>query len=152
MKAALWMLLSVLLLSGCGESLTVEQQVIATLRNMEAAAENGEHFEFMGYVADTFDAQNGEMDRRAFHRFMIFQMNQHRRLRSQLFPIRVNEISAELANAEFRVLVTGGGGLLPESGQLFDVVTQWVREGGDWMLNRAQWEAVYLPGQPASRY
>jgi len=152
MKAALWMLLSVVLLSGCGESLTVEQQVIATLRNMEAAAENGEHFEFMGYVADTFDAQNGEMDRRAFHRFMIFQMNQHRRLRSQLFPIRVNEISAELANAEFRVLVTGGGGLLPESGQLFDVVTQWVREGGDWMLNRAQWEAVYLPGQPASRY
>jgi len=152
MKAALWMLLSVVLLSGCGESLTVEQEVIATLRNMEAAAENGEHFEFMGYVADTFDAQNGEMDRRAFHRFMIFQMNQHRRLRSQLFPIRVNEISAELANAEFRVLVTGGGGLLPESGQLFDVVTQWVREGGDWMLNRAQWEAVYLPGQPASRY
>ena len=152
MKAALWMLFSIVLLSGCGESLTVEQQVIATLRNMEAAAENGEHFEFMGYVADTFDAQNGEMDRRAFHRFMIFQMNQHRRLRSQLFPIRVNEISAELANAEFRVLVTGGGGLLPESGQLFDVVTQWVREGGDWMLNRAQWEAVYLPGQPASRY
>lgn len=146
------MLLSVLCLTGCGESLTVEQQVIATLRNMEAAAENGEHFEFMAYVADNFDAQQGEMDRRAFHRFMIFQMNQHRRLRSQLFPIRVNEISAELANAEFRVLVTGGGGLLPESGQLFDVVTQWLREDGDWMLSRATWEAVYLTGQPASRY
>ena len=50
------------------------------------AAEEGQHLEFMTYVADSFGAQQGSMDRREFHRFMIFQINQNRRLQAQFFP------------------------------------------------------------------
>ena len=133
------------LLAACGKELTVEQQVIATIRNMEYAAEEGQHLDFMGYIADTFKGQQGSMDRREFHRFMIFQINQNRRLQAQLFPIYVRETGNGTAAADFKVLVTGGAGLLPDSGEFFEVETRWIREGDDWLLNGADWEAVRLP-------
>lgn len=137
--------LAAFLLVACGEKLSVEQQIIATLQVMEEAAEQGEHFEFMGYVANSFSGQYGSMDRREFHRFMIFQINQNRRLHAQFFPIYVQESGKDLASAHFKLLVTGGAGLLPESGRLFEVETQWLRDGNDWMLEKADWEAVQLP-------
>ena len=137
--------LAALMLNACGEKLTVGQQIIATLRNMEVAAEQGQHLEFMTYVADSFGGQKGSMDRRAFHRFMLFQINQNRRLQAQFFPIYVTETGEDTASAHFRLLVTGGAGLLPDSGQLFEVETQWQRDGSDWVLNEADWQAVQLP-------
>jgi hypothetical protein len=145
MRFAFSLVVVLSLLSGCGEKLSVEQQVIATIRNMEYAAEEGLHLEFMGYVADSFGAQHGTMDRREFHRFMIFQINQNRRLRAQLFPIFVKETAEGMASAHFRVLVTGGAGLLPENGQLFEAATHWLQDDGDWLLLRADWEAVRPP-------
>jgi len=133
-----------MLLAGCGKELTVEQQIIATLRNMEVAAEQGEHFEFMEYIADSFNGQQGSMDRREFHRFMIFQINQNRRLQAQFFPIFVKETGENQASANFKILVTGGGGLLPERGQIFQVDTAWVRPDGDWLLQNANWKPLDL--------
>lgn len=134
-----------LFLTACSEKLSVDQQVIATLRNMEYAAEEGQHLEFMTYVADSFNGQQGSMDRREFHRFMLFQINQNRRMQAQFFPIFVQETGENTASAHFKLLVTGGNGLLPESGQLFEVETLWLRDGNDWLLNGADWEAVQLP-------
>lgn len=148
MRLAFSAALVMLSLLACSGKLSVEQQIIATLRNMEAAAEEGEHFEFMNHVADSFGGQQGSMDRREFHRFMIFQINQNRRLHAQFFPIHVKESDDNRASAHFKLLVTGGGGLLPESGQLFEVETQWLRDGGDWLLDKADWEAVQLPDIP----
>jgi len=148
MRPATSFVIAVLLLAACGDNLTVEQQVIATLRNMEYAAEEGQHLEFMTYVAESFGAQQGSMDRREFHRFMIFQINQNRRLQAQFFPIFVTETGEDTASAHFRILVTGGAGLLPESGQLFEVETSWLRDGGDWDLTEADWEPVHLPDLP----
>jgi hypothetical protein len=145
MRAALGVVFTILLLAGCSEELSVEQQIIATLRSMEYAAEEGEPFKFIGHVADSFNGQNGTMDRHEFHRYMIFQINQHRRLHAQFFPIRVQETGNDMASAHFNLLVTGGGGLLPESGQLFEVETHWLRVGDDWLLQTANWEAVQLP-------
>ena len=148
MRAVLLGALASLMLIASGEELKVEQQVIATNRNMEVASDDGEHLEFMGYVADTMQAQHGDMDKRAFHRFMIFQLNQHRRLQAKFFPIHVREAGAGQAEANFHVLVTGGGGLLPESGQVYAVETAWLRDGGDWLLEMANWEPAQLPDIP----
>jgi len=134
-----------LLLTACSEKLSVEQHIISNLRAMETAAEQGEHFEFMNYVADSFKGQYASMDRRGFHRFMIFQLNHKRRLHAQFFPIRVQEIDTERASAQFKLLVTGGAGLLPDSGQLFDVKTNWILDGNEWLLDQADWEVARLP-------
>ena len=151
MRLALSAVLAALLLAACSEKLSVEQQIIATLQVMEEAAEQGEHFEFMGQVADSFNGQYGSMDRREFHRFMIFQINQNRRLHAQFFPIYVRETGKNQASAHFKLLVTGGAGLLPESGQLFEVETQWLLDGSDWLLEKADWEAVQLPDIPTGK-
>lgn len=145
MRSILCALAAAFLLTACSKELSVEQQVIGTLRNMEYAAEEGQHLEFMGYIADSFQGQQGSMDRREFHRFMIFQINQNRRLQAQFFPIYVTEVDEDAASAHFGLLVTGGAGLLPESGQLFEVETGWIRNGSDWMLTSADWEPVRLP-------
>jgi len=148
MRFVLYLLLTSLLLVACGDKLSVEQQIITTLRVMEEAAENGEHFEFIGYVSDSFKGQNGSMDRREFHRFMIYQINEKRRLQAQFFPIHVQESGPDSASANFRILVTGGAGLLPESGRVFDVETHWLSDGTDWKLEMANWETVQLPDVP----
>ena len=129
-------------LVGCSAEPSVEQQIIASLEQMELSAEEGRHLDFMSGVAKDFSGQYEGMDRREFHRFMIFQMNENRRLHAQLFPIHVKETAAGQASAQFNILVTGGGGLLPERGQLFEVETAWVRDGGDWLLSKADWEPV----------
>ena len=76
---------------------------------------------------------------------MIFQMNENRRLHANFFPIRVRQTADNGASAEFRVLVTGGGGLIPDRGQLFDVQTEWILDGGDWLLLKADWETTRVP-------
>lgn len=142
-RFAAWAFVFVLL-AGCGKELSVEQQIIATLRNMEVAAEEGEHFDFMNYIAESFKGQQGSMDRREFHRFMIFQINQNRRLQAKFFPIFVKETGEDQASAHFKILVTGGGGLLPERGQIFEVDTAWIRPSGDWLLDNANWKPLNL--------
>ena len=151
MRTALGAMLAILLLTGCSEELSVEQRIIATLRSMEYAAEEGELFEFISYVADSFNGQNGAMDRHEFHRYMIFQINQHRRLHAQFFPIHVKETGNDTASAHFNLLVTGGGGLLPESGQLFEVETHWLHVGDDWLLEKANWVVAQLPDHQPGR-
>lgn len=138
------LLIPLLMLAACREQLSVEQQVIATIETMEAAAEEGRHLDFMGHIADGFQAQYESMDRREFHRFMIFQMNENRRLHANFFPIRVKQTGEDGALAEFRILVTGGGGLVPDRGQLFDVKTDWIRDGSDWLLLKADWETARI--------
>lgn len=138
----------VMLLVACGEGLSVEQKIIATLQTMEEKAEAGEHFQFMDHVSESFSAQQGSMDRREFRRFMILQIAQHRRLYATFFPIYVRELGEDTASAHFRLLLTGGGGLLPESGQLFEVETQWLLDGDDWMLDDANWKVAQMPEIP----
>ncbi len=151
MRPVLAVAFAVLLLAACGKELSVEQHIIGNLRAMEEAAEQGEHFDFMDYVSESFTGQYASMDRRAFHRFMIFQINQNRRLHAQFFPIYVTELTAGQALAQFNLLVTGGAGFLPESGQFFDVKTRWQLQGDDWLLSEADWEVAQLPEASPAR-
>ena len=135
-------LLFAVLLAACGPEGTVADQVRARIAAMESAGEAGERAAFMAFVADGFQAQDRSMTRDDFRRFMFFQFSQQRRIQAQLFPITVEERGPNLAAARFKALVTGGGGLIPDDGQLFDIETEWALEGGDWMLWRADWQPV----------
>lgn len=138
---------AVLLAAGpaaCSKPLTVEQQVIATIRNMEAHVEAGERRPFMEYIAEDFSGQDGTMTRDQARAFMVYQMNRNRRLQAQLFPIQVTETSATTARATFRALVTGGANWIPERGQVYDFDTRWRRDGDDWLLVSANWTPTPL--------
>ncbi|MEE8495217.1 MAG: hypothetical protein V3S21_01965, partial [Xanthomonadales bacterium] len=47
----------------CSPPLTVSQQIIATIREMEARIENGEPRQFTKHVSEDFSGQNGQLNR-----------------------------------------------------------------------------------------
>jgi hypothetical protein len=131
-------------LGACGEQLTVEQQIIATIREMEARIEAGERRPFMAHISEDFSGQHGSMNREQVRALMIMQLNRYQRLQGQLFPIQVIEQNEGEATAHFRALVTGGPNWIPENGQLFEFETRWRRVDGVWLLYAADWEPVAL--------
>ncbi len=128
----------------CSKPLTVEQQVIAVIREMETRIEDGERRPFMRHVAPEFSGQGGRLTHDELRAMVVFQLNRHQRLHAQLFPIRVSETGVDSAQAVFRALITGGPGWLPDSGQVYDFETHWLRQDGDWMLVSANWTPVPL--------
>lgn len=131
-----------LLLTGCGGPPSVETRINESLDQMESHGEAGERGAFMAYLAEDFSGQHGAFDRETFGQYLVLQWSQYRRLYVQRLPAKIVATGPESASASFRTLVTGGQGLLPERGQLFDVETQWALEDGDWLLVRANWEPV----------
>jgi len=141
------LILVVLLLAGlsaCSQPLTVEQRIIATIREMEAKVENGERRPFMEHIAEDFTGQGGALTREQTRAMFIYQLNRHERLQAQLFPIHVTESSENTATADFRALVTGGPNWIPESGQVFDFETHWRLVDDEWYLYAASWTPVAL--------
>lgn len=132
------------LLIGCSQPLTVEQQVIATIRQMEEKIEAGHRLAFMEHVDEAFSGQQGSMNRDQVRALVIFQLNRYKELQGQLFPISVTETGPDTATAEFRALVTGGPGWIPDSGRVYDFQTGWRQDGGDWFLVSADWKPVPL--------
>ncbi len=135
-------LLSVMILSACSPPLTVSQQVIATIREMEVRIENGELRSFMSHIAEDFNGQKGRLDYRQLRALVIYQLNRHQRLHAQLFPINVNETGEDTASAEFRALISGGPGWIPDQGQLYNFETLWQYRSGEWELISASWKPV----------
>ena len=131
-------------LAACSEQLTVEQQIIATIRDMEASIEAGERRLFMAHISDDFSGQDGNMNREQVRALMIMQLNRYQRLQGQLFPIQVIETGEDSASAHFSALVTGGPNWIPESGQVFEFETHWRRVDDEWLLHAANWTPVPL--------
>jgi hypothetical protein len=131
----------------CSEPLTVEQQVIVAIRQMEEKVENGERRAFMNFVAEDFDGQYGQFDHQRLNAFMIVQLRRHERAQAQIFPILVTsgeEQSSDgrTAVATFRALITGGPGWVPDRGRLLEFTTGWRETGGEWLLVSAHWKDV----------
>lgn len=130
--------------SACSPPLTVSQQVIAVMREMETRIEHGEPRQFINHVAEDFSGQKGQLNRQQLRGLVIYQLNRHQRLHAQLFPISVKETGEETASAKFRALITGGPGWIPDQGQLYDFETLWRYRGGEWKLTGANWNPVPL--------
>jgi hypothetical protein len=134
------------LAAGCSPPMTVEQQVIAVIREMESRIEAVERRPFMSHVAGDFSGQDGQMNRDQFNALVLYYLRRYKRLNAQLLPIQVTPEGDDRAAARFRVLLTGGEGWLPEHGELYQVETRWRREDGDWLLQAANWRPVTLEG------
>jgi hypothetical protein len=131
-------------LPACSPPLTVEQQIIAVIREMEARIEDGERRPFMEHIAPEFAGQDGIIDRDRLNAMVLYQLHRNQRLHAQLFPVNVVERGPEIAEAGFRVLVTGGPGWIPERGQVYQIETRWHRRNDEWLLVRASWKPVQV--------
>ncbi len=130
--------------SACSPPLTVSQEVIAAIREMETRIENGERRPFMNHVAEDFYGQNKQLNRQQLSGYIFYQLNRHQRLHAQLFPISVKETGEDTASAKFRALITGGPGWILDQGQFYDFETLWRYQDGEWKLTGANWNPVPL--------
>ena len=135
-------LLFVAVLAGCGSETSTEQAINEAMDAMEAHGEAGERGDFMDYLAADFRAQGGDFDREAFRQFLLMQWNRHQRIHVQRFPADIEQTGPESARAQFRALLTGGRGLLPDTGQVYDFDTWWALEDGEWLMVSVRWEVV----------
>jgi len=127
---------------GCSSELSLEQQIIATIRDMEAHIEAGERREFMNFVAEDFYGQSGELNHDQLNGMLLYQLRRHKRVHAQILPVTVQAAGIDEAEARFQMLVTGGEGWLPDTGQLYEVVSLWQMQDGEWRLRSAQWQPV----------
>jgi hypothetical protein len=133
-------LLLVLIPAACSPALSVEQQVIVVIRDMEARIEAGERRPFMEHVSAEFAGQNGAMTRDQLNALVLYQLHQHQRVHAQLFPIHVTSGIPGEAEARFSALLTGGPGWLPDNGQVYEFITRWRLQDDQWALISAQWK------------
>lgn len=115
-----------------------ETRIRAAIGAMEAAVEARQPRDFMGYVGEDFAGQDGGLDRPALHNLLRAQFLRNQAVSVLIGPIDVT-LHGERASARMSVTVSGGAGLLPERGAIYQVDTGWRRSGGDWMVVSATW-------------
>lgn len=117
-----------------------EEQILATIDAMEAAAEAGDKGGFLDHVASDFSGQGGAVNKEELGRMLNVQLLRHTRVSAVVSDPSV-ELFGDRATATMRVLVTGGSrAWIPESGRLLRVETAWKRDSGEWRLMTAHWE------------
>lgn len=137
------MLSAVIVLSvvGCGRK-PPEQQLRQTIAAMQEGVEAGKPNDFMKAVSEDFVGNEG-LDRAGLERLLKGQLLLNAKVRTQTGPLQVELGEGGTATVRFTVLLTGGnGGLLPERGQMQDVVTGWREHDGDWQVYSADWKPV----------
>ena len=127
-----------LALAGCGGG-DPEQAVRRQLDAMQAAIDARDAGDVEDLLAKDFVGNDG-MDRRAIRQLAAAVFLRHRDVAAKVGPVSVELRGDTDAIARFSVVATGGsGGLLPDSGQVYQVVTGWRLVDGEWKLLNASW-------------
>ncbi|MBE2291829.1 MAG: hypothetical protein IAF01_04810 [Xanthomonadaceae bacterium] len=139
LAGALMLLAAVMLLAaGCSRS-PPEQRLRTQLSTMQAALEERRAGDFMDGVAADFAGNDG-MDRAALQQVVRAQVLANARIGLTLGPAEVALVD-DRATVRFSAVASGGGGrIVPERAQAWDVTSGWRDEGGDWRLYYAEWK------------
>ena len=129
----------VLLLGACSVS-DREQQLRQQIRALQEAIDRRDVGDVEALLAEDFVGNEG-MDRRGARQLAAAVFLRHREVAARIGPVEVELRGQDDAVARFPVLATGGsGGLLPESGQAYQVETGWRLIDGEWKLRNASWK------------
>lgn len=127
-----------LLLAACAKD-DPEQAVRRQVEAMQAAIDARDAGDVEALLAEDFVGNEG-MDRRAIRQLAAAVFLRHREVAAKVGPVRLEMRGDSDAIARFSVIATGGsGGLLPESGQVYQVETGWRLVDGEWKLLSASW-------------
>jgi len=126
------------LLSGCART-SPEQAIRQRMEVLQAAVDARDAGAVDALLADDFIGNDG-LDRQGARRLAAGMFLRYRDVSARLGPATVELRGERDAIARFSVLATGGsGGLLPDSGQVYQVETGWRLVDGEWKLLSASW-------------
>lgn len=138
--ASLLLLLVAAALASCQRS-PPEQRLRESVQSLQELIQRRDAASMDEWLAEDFIGPGG-LDRDGARRLAQVMYLRHRSIDVALGPMQV-ELQPEHATVEFTALLTGGsGGLLPDSGRLFNVTTGWRMDGNRWQLTSAQWVAA----------
>jgi type IV pilus biogenesis protein CpaD/CtpE len=125
------------LLSACARS-DPERELRATIDTMAQAIERREPVEFLEALAEDFTRESGAFGKQDAKRTLlaVYLRNEKITVSAMVTEVR---IEGDRAYAKVRVVATGGSGLLPERGQIWDFDSAWRRERGRWKVFNAEW-------------
>jgi len=131
------LLVFVAALASCQRS-PPEQRLREAVQSLQEILQRGDAASLDDWLAEDFIGSGG-LDRDGARRLAQVMQLRHRNIDVALGPMQVRLQPAH-ATVEFTAVITGGsGGLLPDSGQLFNVTTGWRMDANQWRLTSAQW-------------
>lgn len=136
-RAVLWMAACILLLAGCART-PPEERLRETVGGLQAAIEERDVSTLDDVLAGDFIGPGG-LDRNGARRMAQAMFLRYRDVGVSVGPLDV-EVQEEHATVSFTAAVTGGAGMLPDSGQMYDVETGWRLQDGEWQLVNANWK------------
>lgn len=142
MKGAILPALIVMLLLSCGKSDSTEQIIIANITALEEGIEQKDPDQVLELIHENFGTRAGT-DKLWIKRTMAFYMLKHPNIEIVTSNLQIDlepEQQPHTAHAHFSALVTGGEGLIPEQGALYQIETEWRLQGDQWQLVYADWQ------------
>ena len=125
-----------MVLSACSRA-PDEQRLRDTIAAMADAVESKDAGGFIAHVSDDFDGDHGSFDRQSLRGFLAAQMMRKQSLGVTLGPLDV-KVQGDRATVRVDALVTGGEGLLPDSGEHLDIESGWRLVDGEWVCYVAE--------------
>lgn len=135
-------LLCIAMLAACGERPPAEQQIRNRIEAMQADLAEGKARSFMAPIAEDFSAATRSLDRRAAGLLLRREMLAHDSLKARVADLEVTLQGEKRATATMHAVLTGGSGLIPDTGGWYRLTTGWRLDDDDWMLISARWETV----------
>ncbi|HET7127302.1 MAG TPA: nuclear transport factor 2 family protein [Lysobacter sp.] len=133
-------LLAIFLLASACSHDSPEQAVRKQVEAMQSAIDARDAGAVDDLLADDFVGNEG-LDKRGARQLAVAMFLRYRDVSAKLGPATVELRGGRDAVARFSVLATGGsGGLLPDSGQVYEVETGWRLVDGEWKLLNASWK------------
>ena len=132
------LVLSWILMAAACSGTPPEAALRQTIADARDAAEKRDAASLKDTLAGDFVGPQG-MDRQGLARMAQAVFLRHQGIDATLGPLDI-DMHGDAATERFTAAVTGGNGLLPDTGQVYDVDTDWRLEDGEWRLVRANWK------------
>lgn len=141
------LLLSAILVVGvnfCSEAPPAEEQIRTKINGAKEAIENLNPDALEDVLAPDFEIRTGSKnyDLNLIQKTMQLYAFKKQKVNIALGPLQIemDPYNTQLASMKTSALITGGRGILPEDGRIYNVKTKWRLFGDQWLLTHLSWE------------
>ncbi|MBI3562777.1 MAG: nuclear transport factor 2 family protein [Gammaproteobacteria bacterium] len=130
-----------LVLVGCSPALEDDSHRIRQrLEAIQQLAKKKDSAALLGFLTEDFTG-NQYLAKSQMQGLMTAYFWQNPVITITLSEVEIT-VTAEQISGDFKLLLTGGEGVVPDRLRWLSVKTQWVKLNGRWLIRRAQWQDV----------
>lgn len=123
---------------GCSKAPSPEIAISDNIKRMEVGIEEKNSGDVIELLHRNFGTKSGN-DTQWVKQLLAIYMIKYQNIEIVISGMAIS-VDSTNAKAQFTALVTGGKGLIPSQGALYDLDTDWRLEDGEWRLVYAHWQ------------